>query len=54
MTERGEVCVCVSMLVCVKERERLYNCSEWLVIQVGLEWRGRLVMQPQLEMSLCH
>ena len=42
------------MLVCVKERERLYNCSEWLVIQVGLEWRGRLVMQPQLEMSLCH
>lgn len=50
------------MLVCVRararERERgresLYNCSEWLVIQVGLEWRGRLVMQPKLEMSLCH
>lgn len=60
MTRRGEVyvcvyvCGCVSMLVCVKKRERLYNCSEWLVIQVGLEWRGRLVMQPQLEMSLCH
>lgn len=48
------------MLVCVRARERergresLYNCSEWLVIQVGLEWRGRLVMQPKLEMSLCH
>ena len=39
MTGRREVCVCQYVSVC-EETGCLYNCSEWLVIQVGLNRRG--------------